>query len=387
MSLKLLIHLRKYIHNVVTENHNKRSTFSALSLSEKQTTRCLLEDYLSQLQDLDGKIQTLKWGESEDEVEIDNEFKSCHDYSRRIRECLSLLEETSSSSQFFVDNARSLLKCPTAPLPTFTSSEGEDLNHFFLEFEEAISKFSYPNHDKLLLLKQQVSGRALVLVNALECDKQVYSHAKHLLVSALASSEVQKFNVIKQLSEMKLPYDSDPFAYISKIKYITEAVQKLNIDMDTILQYFFLLGMNESFKAELVQITKHTRPSLKEIQDSFSEVCERYQQQQKTVKTSKKKTNLNSVSNEAPVTSLAPKVNYEDNLNHKSFKPCSACMKLESKDTTHTLAKCPKFVTGRDKTEQWKKLQGCVKCGNIGKLVIFANLGSGHGVSNVVIDT
>ena len=135
---------------------------------------------------------------------------------------------------------------------------------------------------------------------------------------------------------MKLPYDSDPFAYISKIKYITEAVQKLIIDMDTILQYFFLLGMNNSFNAQLVQITNHTRPSLKEIQDHFFEVCERYQQQQKNVKISKKNRDSGSVSNEAPVTSLAAKVNYEGNLNYKSFKPCSVCTKLKAK-TPHIL--------------------------------------------------
>lgn len=365
MSLKLLIQSRKYFRKVVTENHNKRSTFSLLSLNEKRTVRCLLEDYLSQLRDLNGKIQTLKWDESEDEAEIENELKTCHDYSCKIRECLSLLEEASAASQFSPENARSLLKRPTAPLPTFTSSEGEDLNKFFLEFEETISKFSYPDYDKLLLLKQQVSGRALVLLNALESDKQAYSHAKDLLVSALASPDVQKFNVIKQLSEMKLPYDSDPFAYISKIKYITESVKKLNIDMDTILQYFFLLGMNDSFKAQLVQITNHTRPSLKEIQDHFFEVCERYQQQKNT-KNPKKKTDSNSGSNEAPVTSLAAKVNYEGNPNYKSFKPCSICTKLETKEAAHTLAKCPKFVTGKDKTEQLMKLKGCVKCGNIG---------------------
>ena len=93
-----------------------------------------------------------------------------------------------------------MLKSPVSPLPKFASKEGEDLHKCFFQFEETLSKFSYPEYDKLLLLKQQVSGRASILLNSLESDKQNYAEAKKLLTDALASQGVRKFNVIKQLS-------------------------------------------------------------------------------------------------------------------------------------------------------------------------------------------
>ena len=46
------------------------------------------------------------------------------------------------------------------------SADGEDLTRFFSEFEDTISKYHYSEYDKLLLLKQQLSGKALILVNS-----------------------------------------------------------------------------------------------------------------------------------------------------------------------------------------------------------------------------
>ena len=63
------------------------------------------------------------------------------------------------------------LKRPTAPLPRF---KGEDLYKFFATFEETTNKYSYTEFDKLILLKQQLSGRALVLIDSLEIRNQIY---------------------------------------------------------------------------------------------------------------------------------------------------------------------------------------------------------------------
>ncbi len=154
--------------------------------------------------------------------------------------------------------AQGLLKSPIAPLPKFLSRDGEDLNRFLTQFEETINRFSYPEYEKLLLLKQQISGRALLLVDSLEADKQSYTQAKILLQSALASPDTQRFNTIKQISEMKLTYENDPFEYISKMRNLTESVKNLNIDAESFLQYFFWNGLNDTFKNQIVQITNTT---------------------------------------------------------------------------------------------------------------------------------
>ena len=182
--LKYLVNSRKYLRKAVTEAHNAKDTYPLLTQTEKLTNRLVLEEYLNDLNDLDPKIRSLKWADSTSESDLEAELKSSKEYSRKIRECLVLLDTDRTDSHTRDETARSMLKSPVAPLPKFHSEDGEDLHKFFYQFEETLSKFSYPDYDKLLLLKQQVSGRASVLLNSLECDKQSYADAKKLLIDA-----------------------------------------------------------------------------------------------------------------------------------------------------------------------------------------------------------
>ena len=92
---------------------------------------------------------------------------------------------------------------------------------------------------------------------------------------------------MKQLSELKLGCDSEPFQYISSSRKIQEAVKTLKMDID-VLQYFFLRGMNETFRNQLIQITNNSKPTTKEIVDNFFEANERYQNANKLGKLSKR---------------------------------------------------------------------------------------------------
>ena len=94
-----------------------------------------------------------------------------------------------------------MLKQPTAPLPKFGSAKNKDLLRFFIEFESTTGAYNYPDRDLLLLLKQQVEGRAKILLNSLEADKQSFKDAKNLLISAFASVEMSKFCGIRQLRD------------------------------------------------------------------------------------------------------------------------------------------------------------------------------------------
>ena len=146
----------------------------------------------------------------------------CSTYDRRISELKIILEVRRVSLENQSSHLRTLLKSPTAPLPTYSSDENEDLDRFFSNFEETLSKFNYPEYDRFLLLKQQVSGRALIFINSLEGDKQSYNHAKELLINALASPEIQTSKIIKMLTEMKLNVKQEPFEYMSRMKFLIE---------------------------------------------------------------------------------------------------------------------------------------------------------------------
>ena len=114
-------------------------------------------------------IQNLKFGDPEkiDERELQKETDICDEY---MRECLIVLNrlivtESRTSHVNMIDAARSLLKQPTAPLPTFSGDEKEDLMRFLVEFELTTSSYKYPDRDLLLLLLQQLSGKAKLFSN------------------------------------------------------------------------------------------------------------------------------------------------------------------------------------------------------------------------------
>ena len=227
--------------------------------------------YKNSLIEIDAKIHSLKLSDSEEvsDAELDSELAACQDYMDKIESCLPLLEVPISSSQT-IDTARSLLKQPTAPLPKFKSAVNEDLLRFISEFENTTSAFNYPDRDLLLLLKQQVEGRAKILLWSLEADKQTYKDAKELLITAFASEETRKLTTIRKLTSLKLNPGDDPFTFISRLRTLCESVKVLKITSDDFLQYFAWSGLDENFKKELVQITTKIHPSIKEILDNFS---------------------------------------------------------------------------------------------------------------------
>ena len=282
--------------------------------------------------------------------------------SDRIYKCIALLDSHTGHRGDSLDEARTLLKSPIAPLPKFASGEEEDILKFFKQFEETLSRFKYPDSDKLLLLRQQVSGRGLTLLNSLETSKQLYVEAKKLLTTAFALPLAQKFKVIRQISEIKLDYGEEPFKYISKMRTLTESVKDLGITQEHFMQYFFWHGLHESFRNHLTQIRNKNRPSLAEISEHFFEACERYNNSQKHLKGKKKEAAcaaVTKVETQDSVANLA--INVCGSEKAKS-RGCSICTKIQGKEADHTLSTCPKFITAKDKVEKLKSFNGCIKC-------------------------
>ncbi|XP_066941280.1 uncharacterized protein [Macrobrachium rosenbergii] len=370
--LRRLVNQSKYIRKCVTEHFNRNDSFPTLASAAREKLRLQFEQWLPELKDFNKQILELKyeeWDDEEEERRSEEELDSCQVYNDKLLFCLVAIRNPSepsssvSHSNDTLSSARSLLKSPIAPLPKYTSSDDEDLARFFEEFEDTLSKFQYPEYDKLLLLKQQISGRALVLVESLEADKQGYSHAKQLLLKALASDDTQKFNVLRQLSHLKLSSITDPYEFISKVRLIMERIRKLKMTVDCILQFFIWEGLNDSFKNHLIQITNSSKPTLNEIVDKFFEASERYcSQSKKTKEVTKQSSHKASNASDHGATSLAVDVKYERN---KTFKPCSICTKVDGKPADHPIHKCAKFDSAEAKIDKIRKLNGCLKCSNL----------------------
>ena len=265
--LKQLIHTRKYVRKSVTEHHDQIPRFTLYPADQRANLRVTLNSYLEKLRKYDTEIQSLNWDENVDEKKLTEELEVSDQYEQKVFECLTALDQKVVSSST-VEVAQSLLKSPVAPLPSFNSLEGEDVEKFFADFEETTNKFHYKEYDKLLLLKQQVKGRALLLLNSLETS-QGYTDAKKLLLDALASTALRKYNLIKKLSEIKMDYSDDPFEYVSKMRTISQASDKLQLTKEDFLQFFFWKGLNQSFQTQFIQLTNSTRPSLTELNEKF----------------------------------------------------------------------------------------------------------------------
>ena len=143
---ELFIKSRKYVRKSVTEIYNKRGQFSSYSDIERSTLKLKLEEHFSKLSDLDSKIQTSKFSTDCDEAALEVELDSCEQYKTKVQECISTLQNLPQVQHLQIDNQshQSFLKSPHVPLPTFNSTEGEDLGKFFIEFEQTLSKFKFP---------------------------------------------------------------------------------------------------------------------------------------------------------------------------------------------------------------------------------------------------
>ena len=342
-----LINERKVIRKRVTECAAKSKDYPSYDSAGRDFEKGILLGFQETLINLNNQIYELKFAGKAD-ADIEAEMDVCQDYTDKIRGCLQILNSSISSN--LTDNARSILRQPVAPLPKFLGVEGEDFLKFISEFEKTTSVYTYPDRDLLLLLKQQVEGRAKLLLGSLELDKQSYTNAKALLVSAFASAEVRKCNVIKTLLDLRLKENDDPYLFISRLRTVKESVDVLKIDSYEFIRYFVWQALNDEFKKHLVQITSKTTPSLKEILDNFFVACNRYENY-KINPVSK------SLHNKQKSVSLAVKADSSNRM------ICKLCKKAKV-DSSHHITQCKKFPSPTDKVNFIKSEKGCTRCAN-----------------------
>ena len=361
MSLNYLVARRKNIRASVTRICNDSDSFPGYDINARNMLSNKLKDLRVRLEELDPKIAELKFQAAEDETVLNNEYSDCENYEDNIRECLTLLADVSAYTVPVVssDGPRSLLKSPQAPLPVFNSQPGESFEVFISNFEETTSKFKYTDYDKFLLLKQQIHGKALFLIDSLEPGSQTFNKAKDLLSSALASRPILIANILNQLIELKLGYNNEPFKYMSDMQKIKQTFEKLTISTDEILEHFFLKGMNEHFRTQLVLVTNNSRPCWDEINRNFFLANERYLANQALYRKSKSENK-----GDAPVkpkyfagNSASYAIAVDSSNSKNPFSHCPLC-----NDSSHGINKCSKFATPAEKIARLKNIDACLKC-------------------------
>ena len=134
--LQRLISTRKYKRSQITLNFNQRLTFSDLPISDRLALKQKLESIEQTISEMNVSIQTIVYN-PQDEDGFLTELSTCDDYENKLDCCLTLLSEPQTSQNLEIPSsasARSILKCPTAPLPIFNGYEDENLTRFITQF-------------------------------------------------------------------------------------------------------------------------------------------------------------------------------------------------------------------------------------------------------------
>jgi len=248
------------------------------------------------------------------------------------------------------------LKLPRIPLPEFSNAKNQSLQKFIRSFESIISKHNITSHEKFMYLKGQLSEGPKSLIESLDVDQQSYETAKELLEKAFDRKVNSKHDLIKEMCELKLALDADPYSFIGDMRTIIAGFDSLKITVPDVLQYFIWNSLNVDFQNHLTNITNKSKPELADINEHIFEATERYLKQTESKKLrSRDKTETRS-KNET--------LNMAINVKQKTKAFCALCHG-DSAEKSHELRNCPIYNTPSKRISKLKSIKACTKCGFI----------------------
>ena len=306
-----------------------------------------------------------------DDTAVNTELAGCENYSDMIIALNVELKSVNTSTQNTNTNtlgreSKARLKGPSVPLPTYSASESESLEKFFYAFETALDKYDLSSFETFILLKDQCSGRALVIINALEIHKQNYESAKDLLHRAFAAPEMQIASALNKLFSLNCSQEKDPYVFVSEYSTIRDTLKTLNVTIENVISHCIWKAMNKNLQTHFRNITNKNYPDLKEIDTDIFNVIQRYlsgkpQQPNKTEKTTA--STVYSSAAERPKNSQ-PYRNIGNTSHAANFKydyiPCVLCSTKKQAD--HPVYKCDRYTTPKAKISQLKIMNLCTVC-------------------------
>ena len=240
------------------------------------------------------------------------------------------------------------LKAPNCPLPNYDDSQGSmALQKFFSELDEIFKKFDHSDYEQYIIFKPLIKGRGAKLIESLSTTDQSYLKAKKLILDAFANPKALKFECIDRLFKFKRANHPDAYNFATEIKLIYEEVQFQKVELEDVLQYCFLGGMNESLKSCVVQITNQNFPSTEEILKNIFSAIERSE----------------ICSTKVTTKSDAGKIKKPDN--HKpAYKSDFKKNELKSTDVTNLVVETEKQSPKNRKPKFTKRETKCIFCEN-----------------------
>ena len=238
------------------------------------------------------------------------------------------------------------MSLPKLALPTFDS---DPLNYarFISQFESVIDKTPYSDPQKFLLLEQSLTGEAKAVVRTPGMRCMTYAAARKALDDAYKDSYTLQFSIIEHLINLKMDTKT-PYYWYAEVNSLKEQTGLHAMDADSFIHYFAWHSLPQSFREQLVSITKNTRPSLKEILDNFYKVSHRIRDIAATKGATSSEKTLSM-----PTTSSVEK----QKASGPRPKSCPYCSSAD-----HVHSKCPKYTTPSARVQRLKKLNRCERC-------------------------
>ena len=362
MDLIQCVRTRGYKRTQITKLYDKvYSEIGNFSVHDKITHLKKAHQLNSDIQSLDSEVSSLKWALNKDEEQLESDLEENEAYRDRLIETITLLETDpvdggdNNVPVASPDPGRNRLKLPEVPLPYFSNSNGETLDFFLNAFDNTVDKFSLSSYEKYILLKRQLKGEPLILIDSLDISRQSYDEAIGLLKQAFGNETLNKFDALRRLSEIKLTYKSNPYEFVGEMRIIQSLFENLKIEVKDVLHYFLWQAMTPNLQNQLVNICNDNKPNLDKINANIFKALDRYIEVGEQIK-GRQYVKNNTVSE---ATSFAAAVtSYKDS--RKKF--CSLCTDKD-KCFDHNTKDCPEFKSAESKVSRIESLGGCKKCG------------------------
>ena len=208
-----------------------------------------------ELSALNDKVTVEETAAMQDDSNLLAALNKIEEYNSMIDKSLNMLRGSLGTFDRKDISNFSHLKLPEAPLPTFSNAVDETLDSFLTTFENITGRYSLTSYEKFMLMKKQLSGQPLVLVNSLDLAEQSFRHAKDLLEKAFGDEVSKKYDAIKRLAKLKLGSNDKLYEYVGEIRLIQNLFKSLNIVTDEILQYFIWSSMSVDIQSQIVNLS------------------------------------------------------------------------------------------------------------------------------------
>lgn len=236
------------------------------------------------------------------------------------------------------------------PLPTFDGSHAK-YHKFIDQFEKVLAKYNLSEFEKFSYLVKSVNeGPARQLMEIVEASTMDYPTAKRLLDRAYPLGHVQQDSIIKDI--VKLKFDpKEPFKWISSAEVFNLQLTATKVTGETFLQYFLWNSLNDTYRQKLSEITQKSRPSVKEICDSFFDARMRVGDMEEFQRDAETQNPMSTLT-----LSSKASVKAKDKKNGQRATKCVLC------EQGHKTVQCTKFATPSSKQKRLKELNRCINC-------------------------